>query len=230
MTAQLPLTLTLHEAPRLDDFVAGPNQAVLAALRRALQPGGERQIHLSGPRGSGRSHLLMGQCAAAEAQGWRCAYLPLRERGTLAPAMLDGLETLDLVAVDDVDAIAGDPDWERALFDLYNRCRDRATALLISAERGPAALPIRLPDLRSRLAWGLALALQPLDDAGRIALLQALAERRAMQMPADVARFLLQRTSRHPSDLVETVAALDRASLAERRHLTVPFVKDCLGL
>jgi DnaA family protein len=189
VTAQLPLALTLAGAPRLEDFVAGPNADVLAALQRALLPGGERQIYLSGPPGSGRSHLLMGQCAAAEARGWRCAYLPLRDRAALAPALLDGLEALDLVAIDDIDATAGDATWEAALFDLYNRCRDRATALL-----------------------------------------SALAARRAMQLPADVASFLLERTPRNPAAMVDTIARLDRASLAAQRRLTVPFVKQSLGL
>ena len=82
--------------------------AVLAALAGALEPAGEALIFVAGPAGSGRTHLLSGQCAAAERRGLRGVYLPLREHRALAPDMLEGLETLDLVAVDDVGAIAGD--------------------------------------------------------------------------------------------------------------------------
>lgn len=230
MSQQLPLALGLHHAPSLEDFVVGRNQGVIDALTRAIDGRGEAVVYLFGAAGCGLTHLLLGQCAAAEQRGLRCAYLPLAERAVLAPEMLEGLETLDLVAVDDVQLIAGDMAWEEALFALFNRCRDHGARMLFSADRGPAALPLHLPDLRSRLAWGLTLSLQPLDDRGRLELLQSLAARRALNMPDDVARYLLERGSRHPSDLVEIVTLLDQASLAEQRRLTIPFVRDKLGL
>jgi len=230
MNRQLPLALGLQHAPSLADFIVGRNQAVIDALQRALHGRGEQVMYLFGPAGCGLTHLLLGQCAAAEARGLHCAYLPLAERAALAPEMLEGLETLDLVAVDDVQLIAADPAWERALFGLFNRCRERGTRLLFSADRGPAALPIALPDLRSRLAWGLTLSLQPLDDQGRLALLRSLAARRALQLPEEVARYLLERGPRQPSELVATIDRLDKASLASQRRLTVPFVRETLQL
>lgn len=230
MTKQLPLALGLQHAPGLDDFIVGRNQAVIDALKHSLQGDGESILYLFGPPGCGRSHLLLGQCAEAEQRGLRCAYLSLTEHASLAPEMLEGLENLDLVAVDDVQLIAADAAWEEALFALFNRCRDLGTRMLFSADCGPGALPLQLPDLRSRLAWGLTLPLHALDDDGRQELLQSLAARRALKLPDDVARYLLDRTARHPSDLVETIARLDRASLAEKRRLTIPFVREILRL
>lgn len=230
MNAQLPLALQVRHAPTLDDFVVGGNALVLDGLRRALDDGGERLVLVQGPSGSGRTHLLLGQCQAAESRGLVCAYLPLGSRDELQPAMLDGLEALDLVAIDDVDAVAGDSAWEGALFTLFNRCHEGGTRLLFSSLGATGLAAIALEDLRSRLAWGLTLTLRPLDDAGRRELLQALADRRAMAMPDDVARYLLTRTVRHPKALVDMIARLDRASLARRRHLTIPFVRETLGL
>ncbi|MGD1983142.1 MAG: DnaA regulatory inactivator Hda [Chromatiaceae bacterium] len=229
MTEQLPLALRLRHAPRLDEFIVGRNAAILAALAAALDGSGERLIFLTGPGGSGRTHLLSGQCAAAEQHGLRCAYLPLHEHRDLDPGLLQDLESLDLVAIDDVDTIAGHGAWEQALFALFNRCQDAGTRLLFSADRGPAALPLTLPDLRTRLAWGLTLALVPLDDAGRIDLLQALADRRALALPTEVARYLVERGPRHPKVLAEIIERLDRASLAQQRRLTVPFVRAQLA-
>ena len=230
MTQQLPLSLGLQHLPSLDDFIVGHNQVVIDALRRSLEGGGEAILYLFGPAGCGRSHLLQAQCALAEKHGLQCAYLALSDRASLSPELLEGLETLDLLAVDDIQLIAGDSAWEAALFALFNRCHDRGTRMIFSADCGPAALPIRLLDLRSRLAWGLSLSLRALDDKGRFELLQLLAARRALKLPDDVARYLLERTPRHPSDLVETIARLDRASLAEKRRLTIPFVRDSLQL
>jgi DnaA family protein len=102
--------------------------------------------------------------------------------------------------------------------------------MVFSADRGPAALALALPDLRSRLSWGLTLVVQGLDDNGRLELLHALAARRALKMPEEVARYLLDRSPRHTRDLIAIVERLDRASLAEQRRLTVPFVRDSLGL
>lgn len=230
MIQQLPLALKLEHAPGLDDFVIGHNQTVLDALHAALTDRGEHLLYVFGPDGCGRSHLLLGQCTAAESQGLRSVYLPLRDHETLAPEMLDGLEDFDLLAIDDVQCIAGTRLWEEALFALFNRVRDRGNRLLFSADCGPASLPLTLPDLRSRLAWGLSLSIQPLDDDGRRQLLKQLAARHALNMPDDVARYLVERASRHPNDLVDTINRLDRASLAEQRRLTIPFVKEALSL
>ena len=225
MIRQLPLALQLRHAPSLDDFIAGANQQAVDALLGILGDSAEGQLYLFGPNGCGRTHLLTAACAEAEQRGLHPVYLPLKLHDELSPEMLDGLATFDLIAIDDVQCIAGDATWEHALFVLYNECRERGVRMVFSADRGPAALAIALPDLRSRLSWGLAYALQALSDADRMLLLRTLAERQALELPDDVARYLLERTPRHPKALVETLSRLDRASLAEQRRLTIPFVR-----
>ena len=227
MNRQLPLALRVQTAPSLNDFVMGTNRTLPDALSAMLVDGNDALLFLFGPPGCGRTHLLTAQCARAERHGLQCAYLPLAEHADLAPSMLLALETRDLIAIDDIHRIAGLDVWETALFGLFNRCRERGTRLLFSADCGPAALPIDMPDLRSRLAWGLTLAIKPLDDAGRQTLLQRLAEQRALELPDEVADYLLTRTPRHPNDLIKLVDRLDQAALAaQRQKLTIPFVRD----
>ena len=91
-SGQLPLALGWPGTARLEDFIVGRNAALLDALHDSLNPAGEKLLYLFGPRGCGRSHLLTGQCKAAEALGLRCAYVPLASDDKLAPAVLDGLE------------------------------------------------------------------------------------------------------------------------------------------
>ena len=65
---QIPLQLEAKRPDRFEDFVAGPNENVLAAVRLLLdEPGGN--LFLSGPDGSGKSHLLNALCHAARERG-----------------------------------------------------------------------------------------------------------------------------------------------------------------
>jgi DnaA family protein len=223
MSQQLPLALGLRARQQLDAFIPGGNQAALAAIGKLLD-GQERQLFLAGPQGAGKSHLLLGVCAAAERRGEATGYLPLADRQGLTPDMLAGFEDLAVLAIDDVDQICGDDPWERSLFGLYNRARSAGARLLFAAAKGPAALALELPDLRSRLAWGLSFAVQPLDDDGRHRFLIAEAGRRGLELSHEAARYLLTRCSRNPTDLLNVMDHLDQAAMAEQRRLTLPFV------
>jgi DnaA family protein len=229
MNPQLPLALELPNPTRLSDFIAGPNAQILELLAQQRTGDGERLLYLSGEPGSGRTHLLLGQCNATQQQGDTSLYLPARELLELTPGLLDGLERYALIAFDDVDYLAGRPDWEQALFHLFNRAADRGARLLFSARVSAAQAGFRLPDLSTRLAWGITYRLRPLADAHRQALLITLAARRGLDMPPEVARYILERHSRAIGALQDLVKRLDRASLKEQRRLTIPFVREQLA-
>ena len=145
--------------------------------------------------------------------------------------ILENLEAIDLLAIDDIDTIAGDRDWEVALFHLYNRVRDQGHGILVIAgKQSPTHLNITLPDLRSRLAWGMSFQLHPLDEADKISTLIQRAHSLGLQLSDSVAQFLVTRCSRNMSDLIDILARLDNASLAAQRRLTIPFVKQVLAL
>jgi len=228
MTFQLPLGLQLRGPTSLDDFVFGDDAPLLELLQQQLAPQGEPLIYLHGESASGRTHLLLGQCSAAQQLDLQVAYLPARQAAELAPQMLEGLEQLDLVAVDDADMLAGQLEWETALFNLFNRARDAGCRLLVSASQAAPQLAFLLPDLRSRLSWGITYRLGPLDDMQRRQLLQNLAQRRGLQMPDEVARYLVERHPRDTHSLQRLIERLDHDSLAEQRRLSIPFVRTRL--
>lgn len=156
-------------------------------------------------------------------------YLPLGEVASYGPALLDGLEQSDLVCLDDLQAVAGDPVWEEALFHLFNRLRDSGRRLLLAADAAPRELPVRLADLQSRLSLALVFQLQPLSDEDKLRALQLRASRRGLNLPDDVGRFILTRGGRSMSALFELLDQLDQASLQAQRKLTIPFLKETLG-
>ena len=228
ISPQIPLPLEPLRADRFEDFLPGPNAAALAAVRQLLgEPGGA--LFLSGPRGSGKSHLLNAVCHAARDCGMTALYVPLRRMPQDAAAGLGGLQAVDLVCVDDLDRVAGEADWERALFRCFNDLRAARGRLVVSSSQPLAALPLALPDLASRLAWGVRQALQPLDDADKLEVLQRRARTMRIGLPGDVANYLLCYGRRDLTSLLDALEQLRQAAFAGKRRVTVPLAREILG-
>ena len=223
---QLPLALRYPPDQRFETWLGAP--ATLAQLRALASGEAGDALYLQGGSGSGKTHLLLAACAAAEAGGASANYLSLARVRGRARAALQGIEQAGLVALDDLDAVAGDREDEIALFDLHNRVRDAGIGLLYAARDVPAALPLVLPDLRSRLAQCILLALRALDDDGRTEVLRQRAAARGLLFDEAALEWLMRRHSRDLSDLGALFERLDRASLAAQRRLTVPFLKQVL--
>lgn len=227
-SGQMPLALRFPPDQRFETFHAG-DPALLAPLRAAVvQPGGQR-LYIAGRRGAGKTHLLLAACAESESTGRTAAYVPL---ATFVGRLAESLEALhhhDLVAIDGLDAIAGDRDAEVALFDFHNRVHDAGACLLYAATEWPEGLGLQLPDLRSRLGQCVRIALPVLDDAGRARVLRLRAERRGLQVDEAAIDWLLRRTGRDLSHLTRLLDRIDRAALAAQRRVTVPFLRDALG-
>jgi DnaA family protein len=227
MTPQLPLALRWPRGQRFEYFHAGANAAALAAVQAFPADAGAPWIYLHGASGSGRSHLLLAACQAANAAGRRVQYLPLATLGDQAGA-LRGVAGSELLALDDLGAIAGNRDAEHALFDLYNRARAEGSALLFAADATPTQLGIELPDLRSRLGACTQFALKPLDDEERRAVLKARAAARGIELDDSVLDWLFTRYARDLGALLDLLEKLDQASLAAQRRITIPFLREFL--
>jgi DnaA family protein len=222
---QLALRIGLRDGVTFENFFPSGNEALL----HQLQSGDEPFIYLWGSSGSGRSHLLQALCHAFDEAGKTAAYLSMREYQILDVAMFEGLEQYALVTIDDIDAVAGIPEWEEALFHLYNRVRDGGGRLAVSANASPPIAGFKLPDLVSRLGWGPVYQVRPLDDSGKAAALQLRSRRRGMELPDDVAAYLLKHAARDLPALFALLDELDRASLRAKRRLTIPFVRELLS-
>ncbi|MCC6206676.1 MAG: DnaA regulatory inactivator Hda [Gammaproteobacteria bacterium] len=227
VNAQLPLHIRFRDDSTFAGFEPGRNVEAVHYLQVGFTAG--QSVYLWGGAGTGKTHLLEAVCRLAAGRGESAVYLPLRERADLAPALLEGLEALALVCVDDIGAIAGDAVWEAALFHLFNRVREGGGRIVIAGAASPRALGLGLPDLATRLSWGLVFQLQPLLDDEKAQALRLRARVRGMEMPEAVARYLLQRHARDMGALFELLERLDRASLAAQRRLTVPFVREVAG-
>jgi DnaA family protein len=204
-----------------ESFWPGFNDEIVATLRT---PGAE-PLWLWGASGTGKTHLLQAVCAAA---GEAAAYFPLTRPLGLPPEALAGFERTRVLCVDDVDAVAGDLAWERALFRLFNEAAELRTRLIFAAAAPPRQPDWRLEDWRSRAAACVVYQLRELDDDGRIEALRLRAAQRGLQLPHETSEYLLKRMPRDLRSLFGVLDQLDEASLVAQRRLTIPFIRDAL--
>ena len=225
---QIPLPLHSVDQLSFDVYRSGNNVAPVAELQRLAAGGSARNLYLWGEAGCGKSHLLHAACRAADAAGRRAALVPLAQCGDLRPTLLESLEDLDLVCIDGLDAIAGQPAWEQGIFVLFNRMREEKRALVFAARTSPAGCPVHLPDLKSRLGWDLVFRLATLDEPERFAALRQRAQMRGMEISDEVLGYLSRRIARDMHSLFGWLDRLDQESLAAGKRLTVPFVRELM--
>lgn len=227
---QYTLAVTLPEDETLDSFYAGAQTAAVAFLKTYLQqPARQSPVYLFGASGSGKSHLLYAACVQAQEQGLTSQLLTLDDCRQLSPRLLDDLEQLDLVCLDNIQAISGELSWQTAVFDLYNRMAEQGKALIIVGNQAPQQLGLQLADLVSRLQACTAFQLRLLTDDDKQKLLQQKARLRGMELPDEVARYLLNHQDRDIRALVAILDKLDKATIVHQRKLTIPFVKEILN-
>ena len=218
--AQYPLAFAAADPPSFDNFVPGGNGPAVCAVRESAAGRGDRYLYLAGPAGTGKTHLLV--AAARAAAGF---YLDPGGEPGIGPAVTESLEAARLVCLDGVGAAAGNPDWEQALFRLFNALESAGTPLIVADRAPPGRLGLRLADLASRLASGPVLGLAALGESelGQVLVLRARA--RGIELPPQVAAYLVARERRDVPHLLALLDRLDRHSLAAQRPVTIPFVR-----
>ena len=225
---QLPLALRWPAQQRFETFVTGDNGAALALVRAAAR-GDPAWIFLAGAAGSGKSHLLLAACAHASAQRRHAQYVSLAKLGGDRAMDIRALGGSDLLALDDIGAIASDAPAEHALFDLYNRCKMENCTLLFAAAAPPAQLGFGLPDLVSRLASCTQALLKTLDDAARREAVRQRAQARGLVLDDAILDWLFVHAPRDLGSLSALVERIDHAALAAQRRVTVPFLRSLLA-
>jgi len=195
---QLVLDIGPAAEPDFDNYVAGPNAEAVASLR-GFAAGATREAVM----------YLWGEPGSGRTH-------LLRAAARVNP---------DLIVADDVEKL-DDPAQQR-LFAAINAAREGEPPVLAAGSQPPAQLALR-EDLRTRLAWGLVYQLKPLTDAEKALHLRAQAARRGLRLSDDVVAYLLTRLPRDLASLNAVLEALDRYSLASKRAVTVPLVREAL--
>ena len=209
---QLLLDIRPPAQPELARFVAGRNVELIVQLQAMLDGmATERMVYVWGAPGSGKSYLLAAWANACGARGL----------------------TVDLTGQPGAQAVIADQveSWteaqQRAGFAAFNRVREAGGLWLAAGNAAPADLPV-MPELQTRLGWGLVFQLHGLDDAENRAALSQHAETLGFRLEPQVADYLLNHTARDMQSLLRVLEALDRFSLESRRPITLPLLRQLL--
>jgi len=225
---QLSLPVYLPDDETFNSFYPGNNEEILALLADLSRDDDRSFVYLWGAPKSGKTHLLHACCAAAQDQNLSTFYIPFELYPSMSVAILENLHQVSLICLDNIEQVAGNPMWEEALFDLYNRVQETGGKLIVSADNAPGQSTFNLPDLASRLSWGLSYHVNSMSDEDKLTAMQRRAESRGLMLADDVARFLFNRLDRDLRTLFDTLDRLDKASLQAQRKLTIPFIKETL--
>lgn len=214
------LTLELPLEPRFgrEDFLVSPSNERAYALIERWPDWPDTILLLEGPKGSGKSHLAA--IWAAQSHGWT---VDAFEVGT---DRVPHLVSNGALVIEDLHSAGGD---EPALFHLLNLARERRAYVLITTAVAVGELPIRTPDLKSRLRLAPSVSLDPPDDALLRAVLVKLFIDRQLVVDTTVVDFLALRIERSLAAAAEAVAALDREALSRGRRITRPMAAELVG-
>ncbi len=215
---QLIFDLETRPAFSREDFMVSLANARALEMLEGWENWPQKRCVLSGPAGAGKTHLAH---VWANLSGARVVHAA--EIVALAPADIDAP-----LVIDDADEIAGTP-LEAGLFHLYNAMASGGVPLLLTAKAPPSEWGIKLPDLASRLATLPVAAMEGPDDPLLAALIVKQFADRQVRVDVKLVAFLLKRVERSFEAVRTLTDTLDRAAIAEKRPISIPFAKRILG-
>lgn len=227
-SGQLALALAAQDKASFDNFLNADNGELVEALKLMVEQTDYRVLYLYGASGSGKSHLLFACMRLAKETGGKSSYQSLAD-SYVAPEMLSLIDPGHLVCIDNINAWSGSVEKERALFTLFEQIKHAGGQLVVSASQPADVSGFIIPDLISRLSSGLIYPLAPLTDDQILSALKLRAEQRGLSVTLEVLRYLVSRATRNTAELFQILDQIDRASLAEQRRVTIPFIQQLLS-
>ena len=226
-TLQMALPLTLDDKASFANFLDGDNREVVQVLQARLSDYNQTILYFYGISGAGKSHLMFALQRLAQQQQADSIYLSLQDP-RMTVELIEMIEASSIVCIDDVHAWAGDSEKERALFALFERIKHQHGQLIISASQAPDSCGFELKDLVSRLASGLVYPLYALNEDQQFEAIKLRANHRGLRISDEVIKYLLSRSSRDSTQLFDLLDQIDKASLIEKRRITIPFLQTLL--
>ena len=223
---QIPFDFFAPSPATFESFVVGDNAELVTSLyaltNASAQDKPTAALALWGGPSVGKSHLLAATALAANA-GAPGTVMSLAAGDTFPS---DPFVPARMICVDDADRLnAEQQGW---LFTAFNHIAPLGGTVIVSGHTPPARWPLR-DDLRTRLGSGLIFEVVSIpQDALPVALAEH-AARRGFQLGDEVLTYILSRASRDVATLWQIVRGIDALSLARKRAVTVPLLREYLA-
>ena len=226
-----------------DNFVEGrSNQMARAAAWQAAQKPGDRlhnPLLLYGGTGLGKTHLMF--AAGNEMRrlnpAARVLYMRSNEfyneffralQDRSADQFKRRFQQIDALLLDDIQFFAGKDRTQEEFFHTFNTLFDGKQQIILTCDRYPREVEGLEARLKSRLAWGLSVAIDPPDFETRAQIVLAKARERGVQLPEDVAFLLAKRMHSNVRDLEGALNTLAARANFTGRTITADFAQETL--
>ncbi len=186
-------------------------------------------IGLWGKSGSGKTHLLNASAHFARQQGISFQLYDGIELVQYDADLFEDLESCQVLAVDNLDALCGNQKWEEKCYQIINISRNAGLGFLFTLSENPSYLSCRLADFQSRLSWGLLLQLHPTGEMDIANVIKLRAAMLGIELSEEVIAYLLTHYSRQLSEQIKLLRVLDNASLSAQKRITIPLIKQTLA-
>lgn len=220
--------LDLHGpvTPTFDNYIAGPNEMLVAMLRQlAVKPEGWH--YFSGAPCSGKTHLLLAAMHAAEQSGAAARYLALGS-DTVSAGLINQLYPPELLLLDDVDSLKHSAECQEAIFHCLNRMHQQGATLIVSSGLPAHKLELPLPDLKSRLTKCQQHKLKPLTDDHIPELVKTYFNAYQLAVDQRVVNYLIRHGPRNSARRIKVLREVARRALQMKRRITVQLVMGVL--
>ena len=229
-----------------DNFVEGrSNQLGRAAAWQAAQKPGDRAhnpLLLYGGTGLGKTHLMFaaGNAMRANKPGMRVMYMRSEQfMSAFTKALYDktsgGMEAfkrqfqgIDALLIDDIQFFAGKDRTQEEFFHTFNALFDGKQQIILTCDRYPREVEGLEPRLKSRLGWGLSVAIDPPDFETRAQIVLSKARERGTVIPDDVANLIAKKMRSNVRDLEGALNTLAARANFTGRPITAEFAQETL--
>lgn len=236
---------TLNPEYTFNSFIVGNSNrlAYAAALDVATNPGhGYNPLFIYGGAGLGKTHLLHAIAHVAQSSLLRVVYVrgeqftndfvdSIRQRKT--DEFRNKYRSADMLLIDDIYFISGKEQTQESFFHTFNELHDANRQIAITSNRSPKSMPLLEDRLRSRFECGLIADIQPPEFETRLAILEAMAERKGADVPSEVLGPIAQQIKHNIRQLEGSLnrliayAKLTKATLTP--ELAAQAIKDIAG-
>ena len=233
-TAEFEHNLDPHYT--FDSFVEGKSNqlAKASAIQVANNPGrAYNPLLLYGGTGLGKTHLMHAAGNLIRANNPTTKVMYLRSEQFVS-AMIDSLRTkkmddfkrrfrdVDALLIDDIQFFAGKNTTQEEFFHTFNALFEGKQQIILTCDKYPKEVDNLEPRLKSRLGWGLSVAIEPPDFETRAAILLAKSAARGLDVPESVAFVIAKRMRSNVRDLEGALNTL----AARANFMGLPITED----